>query len=298
MSDGGAEADRRLALASLSALLAITAGWWALALWPTAEDPAAWLVRARQACFNTGPEGLPDASGWLLLIGQPIGMLAVLVAISGRALRRGLALLRRTPRGMAALVGLASVTSLGLGLATARVLEATGQPTWAGPAPLPLTYPRLDRPTPEFSLVDQRGERVSLHRFRGRPTLVTFAFGHCEAVCPITVQQTLEAQRRVREVGDTAPAVLVLTLDPWRDTPARLPHLARIWDIGADAHVLSGPVAEVEQALDAWGIGRQRDERTGDIAHPPLVFVIAPDGRMAYASTGSVGALVELLGRV
>ena len=38
--------------------------------------------------------------------------------------------------------------------------------------------------------------------------------------------------------------------------------------------------------------------RTGDVTHPPLVYILDAEGRIAYATTGGVEAMVELLGRV
>jgi hypothetical protein len=38
---------------------------------------------------------------------------------------------------------------------------------------------------------------------------------------------------------------------------------------------------------------------TGDVSHPPLVYVLDADGRIAFAATaGGTEALVDLLGRV
>jgi cytochrome oxidase Cu insertion factor (SCO1/SenC/PrrC family) len=82
------------------------------------------------------------------------------------------------------------------------------------------------------------------------------------------------------------PAVVVVTLDPWRDTPSRLPHLAEQWGLGSDAFVLSGAVEDVERVLDAWNVARERDLRTGDISHPALVYVVDRKGRIAYAANG------------
>jgi len=84
----------------LVALLGITVAWWALALWPVEGVPPAWLERARAVCFNAGPSGLPDASGWLLLVGQPIGMLAVLMVIAGDAVRTGVRRALASPAGL------------------------------------------------------------------------------------------------------------------------------------------------------------------------------------------------------
>jgi len=91
---------------------------------------------------------------------------------------------------------------------------------------------------------------------------------------------------------------VVITLDPWRDTPARLPHLARQWGLEGVGHVLGGSVEQVEAALDGWSVARRRDPRTGEITHPALVFLVDAGGRIAYASNGSPEAIAELARRM
>jgi cytochrome oxidase Cu insertion factor (SCO1/SenC/PrrC family) len=85
---------------------------------------------------------------------------------------------------------------------------------------------------------------------------------------------------------DDPPAVLVVTLDPWRDTPGRLGAIADAWRLTGDARVLSGAPDVVERALNAWRIPRVRNERTGDLSHPSIVYVIGPNGRIAYVVPG------------
>ena len=293
--------DEDFALAALAFLVLVSAAWWAFALWPVAAEPSAWLVRARAVCFNVGPSGLPDASGWLLLVGQPLGMLAALVVISGGTLASGLRRVAARAGGRALLAGCALALLLGLGAAGVRVANARSDAApFALEEALPDTYPRLDREAPALDLVDQGGERLDLARLRGRPALVTFAFAHCEAVCPAIVRQVVRAQEQLRESADPArvPRVVVVTLDPWRDTPSRLPALAKDYALGDDAFVVSGAVDEVNAALDRWNVARGRDEKTGEVAHPPLVYVLDAEGRIAYAASGDTEALVELLGRV
>ena len=162
----------------------------------------------------------------------------------------------------------------------------------------PETYPRLDQAAPALQLVAQTGDIVDLARFAGRPVLVTFAFAHCTTICPVIVKQTLDAQAMLR--GSPAyPAVLIVTLDPWRDTPSRLPALAESWQLPAgDAFVLSGAVEQVESVLNAWNIPRSRNESTGDVTHPSLVYVVDNNGRIAFASTGGSENLAALLRRL
>jgi protein SCO1/2 len=124
---------------------------------------------------------------------------------------------------------------------------------------------------------------------------VTFAYAHCETVCPVLVAEAVRARERLT---GRAPALVVVTLDPWRDTPARLPAIAAAWKLPADALVLSGSVADVEAALDRWNVARARDPRTGEVTHPNLVYIVDANGRIAYSTVGDAGAIVELVSRL
>jgi protein SCO1 len=295
----GSGREEAQALAGLIALFVITAAWWALALWPIDGAPA-WLERTRYVCFGVADNGLPDRGGWIGLTAGPLGMLSVLVA----GWHRGMAgLLRRTrtsPAVAAVLIGLVLGSAVLVTGAGVRVQQARTAAGWLEPdSPIPPdTYPRLDRPAPELILTAQHGETVDLAQWRGRPALVTFAYAHCATVCPVIVRQALSAQEALRGTA-AEPAVLIVTLDPWRDPPSRLPAMAETWALPADdAWILSGSVAAVEATLDAWNVPRSRDLRTGEVTHPSLIYVVDRDGQLAFASTGGTDALISLVRRL
>ncbi len=52
--------------------------------------------------------------------------------------------------------------------------------------------------------------------------------------------------------------------------------------------MLSGQPELVERTLNAWLVPRARNERTGDISHPSIVYVVGADGRITYVVTGNV----------
>ncbi len=295
-----------LPLSALAAILVITAAFWALALWPVADASPEWLTRTRVACFRLYDDGLPDAAGWLELIGQPLGMLAVLFAVWGRQVRDGLRALGRSRWGRSILFGSTLAIALGIAGVVVRVGGAIGADELLANVPPSASYPRLDRAAPPLELVDQSGAAFHLERLRGRPVLITFAYAHCETVCPLLVSDLLNVRRRFQgspsgEAGlDTAqvPYAVVVTLDPWRDTPARLPAIAEAWGLESDAYLLGGEPLQVEATLDAWGVDRWRDDRTGEIAHPALVYILDREGRIAFAAHGGVDPLVELLRRL
>ncbi len=286
------------ALGALGLILVITAAWWALALWPVPGETPAWLARARAVCFNATETGLPDRSGWMLLFGQPLGMVAFLVVVWPGAVKGGIDALRRTVPGRFVLGWTVFMAIVGLTASAVRVAKAerAASVDLAAVERPPNAYPRLDREAPALGLLDQRGETVRVEDLRGRPTFVTFAFGNCETICPLVVRNVLDARDRLE--GDVSPRLVVVSLDPWRDTPSSLPRLAERWELEAGDRVLSGDVERVQAVLDGWQIARKRDSRTGDITHPALVYLLGTDGRIAFAATGKVDELVALARRL
>ena len=284
----------------LIALFVITAAWWALALWPVDNGPA-WLERTRYVCFGVAESGLPDAGGWIGLVFGPLGMLAILVIAWWRGVVQLLERARSSRTVAVALATLAlggAVLVAGAGVRVQQARAVFAEVPETGDELLPLTGPRLDRPAPPLILVGQDGARHSLDDLRGRPVLVTFAFAHCETVCPVVVGHVLAAQRELRAAGLPA-AVLIVTLDPWRDTPSRLPSMARAWGLpDRGAWVLSGEVEAVEAALDAWDVPRRRDLTTGDVTHPSLVYIVDRVGRIAYATIGGAATIAALVERL
>ncbi len=198
------------------------------------------------------------------------------------------------------LVGVAVLLTAAVSAATVRVVGGAGR---TGPAAfeivdadVPDTYPRLDRPAPDIGLVDQTGAKVDLERFEGRPMLVTFAFAHCSTICPLLVRDALRVQRALADAG-VQVAVVVITLDPWRDQPSRLLSIADKWGLGSDAFVVSGEIEKVHEVLAAWNVPWQRDERTGDIVHPRLTYIVDGSSTIAYAASGGVDQVRELTRR-
>ena len=283
-----------LALGALAVILVVTAAWWALALWPLTSAAPQWLARTREACFGAAPGGLPDAGGWILLLGEPVGMLSVLAVIWGGALREGLRAAAARRIGRVALAGTALAVVAGVGAAARLVAEVQGEPfsvRTAADLAEEVAAGRVDDSLPVLRLLDQHGDSLSLDRFRGRPVVVTFGYGHCETVCPLTVRSARDAVRR----ADRGAALVIVTLDPWRDTPSRLPYLADGWELTEDMHLVGGDVPTVERTLSAWRMPRVRNEASGDLSHPAIVYVVSPAGRLAYALGPDTDAIVEAI---
>jgi protein SCO1/2 len=291
--------EARVVLLGLIALFVITSAWWALAFWPVQDGPQ-WLERTRYVCFGVAESGLPDAGGWIGLTLGPLGMLMILVTGWWSGVQQLIERARTSRVVYATLVTLALGCALLVVGAATRVQQARATSiTIDAESDLPpATYPRLDRAAPPLELLAHDGVVRGLTELRGAPVLVTFAYAHCTTICPLVVKHVLTAQETLSTTGTTA-RVLIVTLDPWRDTPSRLPSMATSWGLPSEgAWVLGGAVPDVEAALDAWDVPRTRDLATGEVTHPSLVYVIDAAGRIAYATTGGSATIVNLVERL
>lgn len=276
-----------------------TMALWAFAFvgaQPTSPD---WLLRAQAACFGTDSSGLPSTQGWTILVLAPLSLFTAMLVAFDKDLRLG----------MAAMWGSKSSRFFSLLLLVAVAVECLwiGQRISAGVAiirtsyapkldmSLPLTYPRGTNIVDSFELSDQFGNVQRLGTGMELPVIMSFAFAHCTTVCPAVVQEVNQA---ARIIGADKVRVLLVTLDPWRDTPSTLASLAKTWNLAPHVHLLSGKVEAVQNVLDKY-IPRSRDEKNGDLTHPPLVLVITKQGELAYSFNNPPRAwLVEAVKRV
>ena len=147
--------------------------------------------------------------------------------------------------------------------------------------------PRREPPRPGLAVgtdVDVAVARgTPLAALRGRYIVAAPALTHCHELCPITTGVLLELQRRLAEAGLThRVAVVEVTVDPWRDTPA----VARAFErrTGGGLRFLTGSVSSIRRLWRRLGVGFRRVR--GDVEHTGGVFIVGPDGRERVAVVG------------
>lgn len=261
-----------------------TMGLWFFAFYSMPGEAPDWVRRAQVACFGSSDNGMPNAAGWMLLILSPAALLGALFVALGGEIRSALRRLANEPSGLRLLVIIGSVVVAQGAWVTrsiaARVQLPSSESAIDQRSALPAGYARGRTPAPDFSLVDQSGAAVTLSSLRGKPVLLSFVFAHCQTVCPSLVTTINGA---VSEIGPEKVVGLMITLDPWRDTPGTLPGLAQRWKLPAGVSILTGAPDQVNMVLDNYGVPRDRSEKSGDVVHPALVQVISPAGEIAYS---------------
>lgn len=288
------DARRGVAAFALLAIAVVTVAWWVLALYPMGADAPAWVARTRAACFGSLDNALPSAGGWTLLIGEPVGMLGVLFVVWGDALRDDLSALASRAWGGVALLFIVGAFAIGVGAAGRRIAAAVRSSDSDAFAvrTFDAAVTPLDVVAPELPLIDQRGAHFSLASLRGGDVIVTFAFAHCSDVCPTVVRQLRQARNASAR---TRTPMVIVTLDPWRDTPSRLAAIAQEWEIDSGDVILSGGVQEVNRVLDAWGVGRNRDTQTGAVSHAAVAYIVDERGHLRARLDGGFDRVRDLL---
>jgi protein SCO1/2 len=74
----------------------------------------------------------------------------------------------------------------------------------------------------DFSLTDHRGQSFIRDDLKDRWTLIFFGFTHCPDICPTTMAELAELKSQLADTEASDARVVMLSVDPARDTPDRL----------------------------------------------------------------------------
>jgi protein SCO1 len=140
-----------------------------------------------------------------------------------------------------------------------------------------------------FELIDQTGHRRTDADFRGKLVVLYFGYTYCPDVCPTELQSISLA---LDTLGGTAEAVqpLFITVDPERDTPARLADFVSSFHprlIG-----LTGSLADIRKTAIAYRAYFVKNSAStpGDysVDHTGFIYLVGKDGRyLGFLPPGS-----------
>ena len=124
----------------------------------------------------------------------------------------------------------------------------------------------------DFQLIDTSGHAFTRRDLAGVPTLVFFGFTHCPDVCPTTLLKLAQVRRRTVAAG---PRVMVISVDPERDTPAVLGPYVHAFDPQFEG--LTGDTQTLARLAANFGVAVNRVELPGGdytMDHSAVVFLL------------------------
>lgn len=143
------------------------------------------------------------------------------------------------------------------------------------------------RELPTFALRQSDGTQLIPGELKGHWTLIFLGFTHCPDVCPTTLAELAQAQKRWEAVPDARrPRVLFVSVDPERDTPMQIGGYAHAFHRDTLAATADLPTLEsFAKSLSLVFVkvpapeGAPADQYTVD--HSAAIAVLDPQGRMA-----------------
>jgi len=132
----------------------------------------------------------------------------------------------------------------------------------------------------DFVLAADTGP-VDTRSLRGKVVLVLFGYTYCPDICPTSLTTIGHALAKLTPTETDQVTVLFVSVDPERDTPARLKDYVQFFHPGIVG--LTGSTEDIAKAAKLYGaIYARHDVPNGGyvIDHSAWTYVLAPNGRM------------------
>jgi len=142
--------------------------------------------------------------------------------------------------------------------------------------------PTPSRQATDFALTAQDGTEFRLSRERGNVVALWFGYTFCPDVCPTTLAELIQARQRLDKGGQRFRIVFI-TVEPKRDTPARLREY--VSGFGGGFTALTGRADQLAQVRKAYGVVAEKRVVPGTSAtylidHSAFVYVVDPAGQL------------------
>lgn len=131
-----------------------------------------------------------------------------------------------------------------------------------------------------FRLVDQDGKPADQKVLTGRWTALFFGYTYCPDACPTTLTKLGAATLKLGAKGDNLQVVLI-TIDPERDTPAKLKQYLSSPVFPKKMTALTGTPAEIAAVAKNYGVYYAKNGEGSDylMDHSTAIYLFDPKGR-------------------
>lgn len=154
------------------------------------------------------------------------------------------------------------------------------------------------RAIPDITLTNQDGQPQALSSLKGKWTLLFFGYTFCPDICPTTMAQLKQINEQLPQETRERMQVVLVTVDPHRDTPERLKQYVGFFS--PDFLAMTGDMKDIQTLSNATGIpfipGDTRQEHY-TVDHSGNLAIIDPKGRQLgfIRAPFETGKLVEHL---
>lgn len=130
------------------------------------------------------------------------------------------------------------------------------------------------------------GSEIELSQLRGRPQVVSMIYTHCNFACPVTMKNLKDIEGRLPADLRDRVGFLLVTMDPARDSAARLRDFRDMMELDDMRwNLLTASEQDVLEFAHLMGV-KYKQEPDGEFSHSNLITVLDPDGEIAFQQVG------------
>lgn len=174
---------------------------------------------------------------------------------------------------------LVAVVALVLGLTVNKVLSSKSQSNPAELLDAGIVLLPQSRNLPALTLVNQDGEEVAVDQFKGNWSLLFFGYTFCPDICPATLAQLRQLQTQLPEEARERLQVVMVSVDPNRDTPEQLTKYLGFFNAGFKG--LTGEEETLQKFANSVSIPyipADTSKENYTVDHSGNLVIIGPDG--------------------
>jgi protein SCO1/2 len=134
-------------------------------------------------------------------------------------------------------------------------------------------------------LTNQAGEVITLDYYAGSTVLVSMFYASCPYICPTLISNIQQLKSELPEALRAKTKVLMISVDPKRDSPAKLMEVARLHGVDLSAWTFASPASEdVREVAAVLGV-QYRKLPDGEFNHTTVVILLDAKGRSVAQTT-------------
>ena len=139
-------------------------------------------------------------------------------------------------------------------------------------------------------LTDSAGKDFRFAQAAGQVRLVSMFYANCGYVCPMLIEQVRRVESSLDDAGRARLRVLMISIDPERDTPEVLAALATKRKVDAARWTLARPAPADLRKLAAVLDVQYRKLDDGEFNHSSVISLIDAQGRVLARTSRLSGA--------
>lgn len=154
------------------------------------------------------------------------------------------------------------------------------------PAAEPAAMPDMSLYQLDSDWTSQEGHSMKLEALQGRIQLVAMIYTGCSYACPRIIADLKRIEESLAAYKRTEVGIVMITLDPARDTPEKLLEFAAKNKLDADRWLLLTSTESKIRELAALLNVRYKQESNMSISHSNIISVLNSGGELVHQQEG------------